>query len=57
MVQVALTEAGHGVAAQLPALLADAQAQLLQGFDEAEQAALRGDLARLQANLQAPAEP
>jgi len=57
VVQVALTDGGRTVAARLPALLAAAQDQLLQGFDAAEQQALRGYLDRLEANLQALATP
>lgn len=57
VVQVALTDAGRTVAAQLPALLVQAQAQLLQGFDAAEQQLLRGLLDRLEANVQALATP
>ncbi|SDM14032.1 DNA-binding transcriptional regulator, MarR family [Oryzisolibacter propanilivorax] len=57
VVQVALTDSGRTVAARLPALLAAAQDQLLQGFDAAEQQALRGYLDRLEANLQTLATP
>ncbi|AVP56678.1 MarR family winged helix-turn-helix transcriptional regulator [Pulveribacter suum] len=57
VVQVALTGAGRAVAGQLPALLGGVQQQVLQGFDAAEQDALRGYLGRLEANLQALAMP
>ncbi|HCL85412.1 MarR family transcriptional regulator [Pulveribacter sp.] len=57
VVLVALTDEGRAIASQLPELLVQVQAQLLHGFDEAEQQALRGLLARLQANAQALAEP
>lgn len=52
VVLVALTDAGRAVASQLPALLGEAQRQLLHGFDEDEQEALRAALDRLEANLQ-----
>ena len=52
MVLVALTDAGRAVASQLPALLGETQRQLLHGFDEDEQDALRAALDRLEANLQ-----
>ena len=57
VVQVALTDEGRAVANQLPELLAQVQAQMLRGFDEAEQQALRGLLGRLQANAEALAGP
>lgn len=52
VVLVALTDAGRAVASQLPALLGETQRQLLHGFDEDEQEALRAALDRLEANLQ-----
>ena len=57
VVQVALTDAGRAIAGQLPAVLGGVQEQLLAGFDEAEQEALRGHLDRLETNLQALATP
>ncbi len=57
VVQVALTDAGRAVAGQLPALLGGTQEQLLLGFDQAEQDALRAYLDRLETNLQALAKP
>ncbi len=57
VVQVALTDAGRAVAGQLPALLGGMQQQMLQGMDAHEQAALRGYLDRMEANLQALPTP
>ncbi|PWW47085.1 DNA-binding MarR family transcriptional regulator [Melaminivora alkalimesophila] len=57
VVHVVLTEAGRAVALQLPAVLAEVQAQLLQGLDAEAQDQLRRHLAQLEANLEQLAAP
>lgn len=56
-VLISLTDEGRATAARLPPLLATVQAQLLDGFSQAEEAQLRDFLARMHANAQAMAGP
>ena len=54
---IALTPEGRAVAERIPAILAEAQAQLLHGFGADEEERLRGYLARLYINTRALAGP
>lgn len=53
VVLIALTPAGREVAEQLPTLMEAVQAQLLAGFDTAEETQLRQFLQRVHTNVQA----